>query len=415
VRGNERLRWDQPAASVDALRALRFVATIDGAATPLDGVRCSETTSLEWGFPCEAPLPRLSPGLHTLSIAALRDDEVTVEGPPSDVLYLEMIGTASLAQTASTSTPGDVVGSAVVVTTGLADATDLAVLPADVLLIAERRGAVRVVRSGVLQPEPAVLLSEVATGDGRGLLGLAADPDIEKTGYVFVAYTTADGLRVARLSWTGASLVSHATILEGLPISAERPHAALRIGPDARIYVALDDQTESPRGDDLGAPSGKVLRFNQDGTTPRDGGVGAIHMSGVFQPLTLVWWRDAGSSWVLDRRADGQTLLHAAPAAPSSSLERRSASRFSFPASLPASALLALPNQTTRDIELVAAFEAASPLLRMVIDSAGATMSTSWWSGALPEGVRALALSTDQASIYACTAASVVRVTAERP
>lgn len=62
------------------------------------------------------------------------------------------------------------------------------------LFIVEQTGGIRVVRDGVLLPEPFLSLeSEVSCCGERGLLGLAFHPDYEENGWFFVNYTDRSG------------------------------------------------------------------------------------------------------------------------------------------------------------------------------------------------------------------------------
>src|SRR5687768_13130406 len=57
------------------------------------------------------------------------------------------------------------------------------------LFVWQRDGVVRVIRGGVLRPEPFLdLRGRVNTYDDRGFWGLAFHPDFASNGYVFVSY-----------------------------------------------------------------------------------------------------------------------------------------------------------------------------------------------------------------------------------
>lgn len=65
---------------------------------------------------------------------------------------------------------------------------------ANVLLVAEQRGLVRVVRDGAILPDPFLdLRTSVSTGGERGLLGLVFDSAFAVTRRVFVNFTNRDG------------------------------------------------------------------------------------------------------------------------------------------------------------------------------------------------------------------------------
>jgi hypothetical protein len=70
LRGGERLAWDQVAATVQVLQALTFTLWVDGAATRLSGVSCSNVRSSN-GYECSGGLPSMAPGLHSLELSAI--------------------------------------------------------------------------------------------------------------------------------------------------------------------------------------------------------------------------------------------------------------------------------------------------------------------------------------------------------
>ncbi len=199
-------------------------------------------------------------------VSAVDTNDSSHEGPPSDPITVRVETNDEVGRTQP---PGDRTA-ATPLTGRLYDSTYVAVLPDGRVLVAERAGRVRLFQHDALASAPALVLSEVATGRGRGLLALAVDRDFDRTRAVFVAYSTADGLRVARFEVAGPALVSQAILLAGLPTPDDHPSAVLRTGPDGMLYLALDDRRSPERSSDLGDPSGKVLRIELDGTTPDD-------------------------------------------------------------------------------------------------------------------------------------------------
>jgi glucose/arabinose dehydrogenase len=193
-----------------------------------------------------------------------------------------------------------------VLAVGLEDAVDLALAPDGRLLIAERSGSIRLVRDEVLDEQPIGTISDLATGEGRGLLALAVGRGPDNTQSVYVVYTTASGARLARFTLHEDALAEHATLLEELPVSSSNPAAALRIGPDLKLYLALDNAGDAGRADDFGSYAGKVLRLNLDGTTPDDlAGTSPVFAAGIHRPAGVAWQSGASSMWVAAQDAGG--------------------------------------------------------------------------------------------------------------
>lgn len=307
VRGTERMAWDQRASSADELSGLGFLAYVNGRVQWLYSVSCAFTPTAA-GFECTAALPVLDPGVNVVEVAAYQTSAPTREGERSPAMYLRSGSSATAAASrvvaqapdpaVSTdrtwSTADGIQLRATNVAAGLEDSTDLLPLADGRVLIAERAGRVRVFRDGALAAAPALILDDVEVGDGRGLLALAADRAFATTGHVFAVYSTADGLRVARFTVAGDTLVDRAILLDGLPAAAVQPAALLRTGPDGRLYLALDDGGDPQSMGDQGSYSGKVLRLAVDGTTPPDQpGSSPVWSIGVSHPVGLAWSPDA--------------------------------------------------------------------------------------------------------------------------
>jgi hypothetical protein len=72
VTGDERIQWRQDARTFQEVSAYQFVAYIDGVEEPLADAHC-EPKPPRGPFYCSARLPSLSPGEHSIRIAAVAD------------------------------------------------------------------------------------------------------------------------------------------------------------------------------------------------------------------------------------------------------------------------------------------------------------------------------------------------------
>jgi glucose/arabinose dehydrogenase len=89
-------------------------------------------------------------------------------------------------------------------------------------------------------------------------------------------------------------------VLDGIAASS-RPSAALRFGPDARLYVGFDDGGEPERSGDFGSYNGKVLRINADGTVPSDQiGLTPVWAANLAAPRALDWSMPGGLLWAVE-------------------------------------------------------------------------------------------------------------------
>ena len=75
------------------------------------------------------------------------------------------------------------------VATDLNIPTSMAFTPDGRIFVAEKGGAVKIIKNGLLLETPLVTLSDVNTYGDRGLLGIAVDPSFASNGYIYLMYT----------------------------------------------------------------------------------------------------------------------------------------------------------------------------------------------------------------------------------
>jgi glucose/arabinose dehydrogenase len=315
ITGSERIGWEQRAATAGELAAIRYNIYVDNApGAEVQDVQCGDTPAAG-GFPCSGRLPQMGPGQHTLALTSFvdgasgrlesaRSGTLTVRVGQSSQPFVPPAGT-------SFTTSDGVHLRALAVATGFADPVDLAVAPDGQIFVAERAGSIRVVRDGSLLALPAITLDDVDARADRGLLALAIDPEYERNGHLFAAYTTASDLRLVRLRHAGGTLGDPITLLDAIDAPLPSPAVALRIGPDSKLYLALDDGGDAGASADAASYSGKVLRLNRDGTTPLDqAGATPVFASGLSAPRGLGWGaQDARLLWVVESDPPGTGRL----------------------------------------------------------------------------------------------------------
>jgi glucose/arabinose dehydrogenase len=164
------------------------------------------------------------------------------------------------------------------VATGLLSPTAMAVAPDGRVFVAEKGGALRVVKNNALLSQPFLTVS-VNTAGERGLLGVAFDPDFQDNRFVYVYYTTATEPihnRVSRFTASAtnpdvAQVDSEQPILN-LPTLGSAVHngGAIHFGNDGRLYVAVGENSVPANSQSLNSPLGKLLRINPNGSIPTD-------------------------------------------------------------------------------------------------------------------------------------------------
>jgi len=203
--------------------------------------------------------------------------------------------------------------------------TDVVLHPSepDTWFIAEHRGVVLRYSSAGEVSVFVDLTDRVKTGSQWGLQAIAFDPDFDRTGRVFLAYTgSAPGAHERSL----VSRVSAFRSLDGggtLDAESERvllsdtqsvpwhPVASIRFGPDGLLYVSIGSN-EEPLAQDPASLRGKLLRID---VNPADGGpygvpednpgVGGdgrpeVYASGMRNPWRFSFDEQTGDLWLGD-------------------------------------------------------------------------------------------------------------------
>ncbi len=168
----------------------------------------------------------------------------------------------------------------VVVTKGLSRPWGMAFLPDGGILVTERDlGTLRMVRDGVLDPEPVAGVPAVFTGGLAGLMDVALHPAFDENRLVYLSYTRPlpdDEATVAlvRGRLDGMALRDVQDVFVAEPFGGSTAGARMGFAPDGSLYLTVGgafrtDPAES-LAQDPGSHAGKVLRLRDDGSVPED-------------------------------------------------------------------------------------------------------------------------------------------------
>jgi aldose sugar dehydrogenase len=209
------------------------------------------------------------------------------------------------------------------VTKGLNQPWSMAFLPDGGILITERPGRLRIVRNGVLDPNPIAGVPQVQARGLTGLMDLALHPRFSENKLIYFTYhkptgdNTAKGgnnagmITLARGRWDGTALADVRDVF-----SAIQGANAARIvfGKDGMLYmtVGIGDPPAAARAQDPNDLAGKVLRLRDDGTVPPDnpfvGRTGyrpEIYTMGHRNALGLAVQPDTGAIWECEDGPNG--------------------------------------------------------------------------------------------------------------
>ena len=204
----------------------------------------------------------------------------------------------------------------VVVARGLTYPWSLAFLPDGSMLVTERTGKLRIIRKGVLDPQPVsgVPASRYAGRSGdpgavHGLMDIALHPRFAENGFVYLTYTKPRGdgstIALARGRWDGKELAGVRDIFVAEPGGGA---SRIAFGRDGTLFMTNG-------GNDPQAPNshgGKVLRLRDDGSIPsdnpfvgRDGYKPEIYSLGHRTSLGLAIHPGTGEVWQNENGPNG--------------------------------------------------------------------------------------------------------------
>jgi len=160
----------------------------------------------------------------------------------------------------------------VVVAKGFAHPWSLAFLPDGGMLVTERAGRLRIVRDGVLDPQPIGGVPEVHLTNLWGLMDVALHPQFAETKLLYLTYLKPLGEgrftpALARGQFDGRLLSEVRDIFVVDPPAGGA--ARIAFGLDGTLYMTIGGAREN-RAQDPNDLAGKVLRLRDDGSVPND-------------------------------------------------------------------------------------------------------------------------------------------------
>ena len=198
-----------------------------------------------------------------------------------------------------------------VVTRGIEHPWSIAFVSNDVWLVTQTHGGLRVVRNGVLDPEPVKGVPDVKPARRSGLLEVTLHPKFAENKFVYLTYhkplpNDKGALALARGRWDGKQLVGTRDLF--VTPADSGTISRLVFGRDGKLYM-------STAGGDAQDPStlaGKILRLEDDGTVPKDnpfvGRAGyrpEIYTLGHRSPLGLAVHPGTGQIWECEDGPNG--------------------------------------------------------------------------------------------------------------
>ena len=320
--GRERFGWTQASSPSDA-SILQFAVYVDGTRRVLDGVVCTAGSGGR-NLDCNAPLPSMTAGRHSLELAAFYPSGGgTVEGPRSTPLQLtiaSVVASAGATAIDGLEPPhsGSVTGSdgqelhAEIAGSGLMDPVDVAVDAVGRSFVAERAGTIRILdRDASASDGDRTDDLFSSRNDGGMLLSLALAPDFAESHLVYVlqAEQGDEESRAAVVRYREVNgRFGQAAVVATAMLPPGDPAGVIRFGPDGALYLGLGSRTADAATLRSSRGSGRILRLLPDGRTPRDNPrASPVYSSGHRDPSGFAWHR-TGGLWEVESGIDADEL-----------------------------------------------------------------------------------------------------------
>lgn len=169
-------------------------------------------------------------------------------------------------------------------------------------------GQIRVITTGgQLLDQPFYQFDVMSLGD-QGLFGLAFDPNFASNGYLYAYHTYQDPVtaavsnRIVRVTDMNGVGGDPLVIVADIPAGSIHNGGILAIGPDAKLYATVGENSVPNLAQDLTSKAGKVLRFNLDGTIPSDNPFpgSSVYAYGLRNAFGMTFHDQTGDLWLTD-------------------------------------------------------------------------------------------------------------------
>jgi glucose/arabinose dehydrogenase len=194
---------------------------------------------------------------------------------------------------------------------GLANPWSLAFLPDGDILVTERAGRLRILRKGVLDPQPITGTPTVRVTALGGLLDVALHPKFAQNQIVYLTYTKANEQNLtttalARGRFDGAAIrdLKDIFIANNWSMSVTNFGGRIAFDRNGFLFLTVGERQEQERAQKPDDHGGKVLRLRDDGTVPPEnpfagkaGYLPEIYALGVRSPQGLAFHPETGALW----------------------------------------------------------------------------------------------------------------------
>jgi glucose/arabinose dehydrogenase len=206
-------------------------------------------------------------------------------------------------------------------------------------------------------------------------------------------------------------LAERVILLDEPAASPERPAGAVGVGPDGKLYGAFDDGGDGARAQALASYNGKVLRLNDDGTTPSDQLGSPVYSSGMRSPRGLGWNPETGQLWLADAKSPAAAELRVLAAGTTRPVRAAARATIALPEGTSPASLAFYRGALLPALrgDLLVAADDGSHVLRLRFARRDSTRLISTERLLEGEGIRVVAVGVDGA-VYFCTDRALLRM-----
>ena len=223
----------------------------------------------------------------------------------------------------------------VTVAEGLVVPWSIAFLPDGDILVTERAGRLRIIRDGILLPDPVPGTPEVLARGQGGLMDVVPHPDFANNRIIYLSYSKplGDGRRATTTVARGTFEDDRVDLVDEIfeAVSEGNGHYGCRLAFDADgyLFLSVGDRQVPPRGElaahpaqDVSNHHGVIVRLHDDGSVPEDnpfvGREGArpeIWSYGHRNPQGLAIHPETGAVWLTEHGPQGGDEVNVSAAA----------------------------------------------------------------------------------------------------
>ncbi len=186
------------------------------------------------------------------------------------------------------------------------------------MLVTERRGTIRLINDGKLNPLPVATIAAVREVGEGGLMGIALHPKFSINNFVYLYYTYsgANGNtlnRVVRMTYEHKTLTKEQIIVNAIPGAANHNGGRIKFGPDNYLYIGTGDAQAPSEAQNTNSLAGKILRVTDSGQPAPDNPFGdapdkpgnSMVYSYGHRNVQGLTWDSTGQLWATEHGPSG--------------------------------------------------------------------------------------------------------------